>query len=100
MRPPGEVRDALLASAMALTTIARSPTLRELLNHSQVGRLAGRRTVDHMRRAGQLAIVRTRVVGYRNRPVAEYCPPAELVDVDGDRCVLRDVLASWSTPIT
>ena len=99
MRPAGEVRTALLAASVALTTATSSPTLHELACHSKVGFLAARRTVDHMRRAGQLAIVRTRIVSYRNRPVAEYCPPARLVEIGVQRCVLRDVFASWSTPI-
>lgn len=99
MRPAGEVRQALLDAAKRLTTPERSPTLRELACHSQVGFMAARRTVDHMRRAGQLAVVRTRKVEYRNRPVAEYAPPAQLEALGVQRCALRDMFATWATPI-
>jgi len=99
MRPAGEVRQALLDAALALTTPDRSPTLLELAAKSQVGFLAARRTVDNMRRAGVLAVVRTRRVEYRNRPVAEYAPRAKLEDLGVQCCALRDMFATWQTPI-
>ena len=99
MRPTGEVRQALFDAALALTTPARSPTLLELAQHSQVGFLAARRTVDNMRRAGVLVVVRTRKVDYRNRPVAEYCTPQRLEALGVQRCALRDAFASWQTPV-
>lgn len=99
MRPAGEVRQALLQAAEDLTTQERSPTLLELAAKSQVGFMAARRTVDNMRRAGALAIVRTRKVDYRNRPVAEYSPPAVLEELGVQRCALRDMFATWATPI-
>ncbi len=99
MRPPGEVRQALFDSALALSTPTSSPTLLELAQHSQVGFLAARRTVDNMRRAGILVVVRTRKVDYRNRPVAEYCTPKRLEAMGVQRCALRDVFATWQTPI-
>lgn len=99
MRPAGEVRQALLDAALTLSTPASSPTLLELAKHSQVGFMAARRTVDNMRRAGVLVVVRTRKVDYRNRPVAEYCPPTRLEAMGVQRCALRDVFATWRTPI-
>lgn len=99
MRPTGEIRQALLNAALALTTPDRSPTLLELAHHSQVGFMAARRTVDNMRRAGQLQIVRTRKVDYRNRPVAEYGVPETLKERGIACCPLREMFASWSTPI-
>ncbi|MBN8749509.1 MAG: hypothetical protein J0I65_18610 [Variovorax sp.] len=100
MRPPGEVRQALLDAALALTTRERSPTLMELACKSQVGFLAARRTVDNMRRAGALVIVRTRAVDYRPRPVAEYSPP-DLVQALGieRQDVRKQMRATWATPI-
>ena len=99
MRPAGDVRQALLDAALALTTPERSPTLLELAEKSQVGFLAARRTVDNMRRAGALVIVRSRVVPYRNRPVAEYSPPELLRELGVRQCPLREVFATWRTPI-
>lgn len=99
MRPPGEVRQALLDAALALTTPERSPTLLELATKSQVGFMAARRTVDNMRRAGVLVVVRTRRVDYRNRPVAEYCPPNRAEALGVERIPLRDMFATWQTPI-
>lgn len=97
MRPAGEVRQALFDAALALTTPDRSPTLLELAHHAQVGYVAARRTVDNMRRAGILVPVRERVVDYRNRPVAEYCPRKRVQQISAASCPFRDVFAGWST---
>lgn len=97
MRPAGEVRQALLDAALALTTPERSPTLVEMATYAQVGFLAARRTVDNMRRAGVLVIVRPRRVSYRNRPVAEYSTSNALKRVGGAPCPFRDVFATWAT---
>src|SRR4051812_21248800 len=99
MRPTGEVRQALAQAAAALTTRESSPTLLELARHSQVGFMAARRTVDNMRRAGDLVVVRTRKVDYRNRPVAEYAAPEQLEELEVQRCALREAFANWATPI-
>lgn len=99
MRPAGEIRQALFDAALALTTPERSPTMLELAHHAQVGYLAARRTVDNMRRAGILVRVRERVVDYRNRPVAEYCPRRRGQQVSSASCPLRDAFASWAMPI-
>lgn len=99
MRAPGEVHDALLKAARKLTTPGKAPTLLELACESQVGFMAARRTVDNMRRSGVLIIVRSRVVDYRNRPVAEYSTPNALATVGDKACPLREVFASWRTPI-
>lgn len=76
MRPAGEIRQALRAAALALAEPARSPTMFELAATAQVGFASARRTIDNMRRAGELTIVRERRVDYRNRPVAEYAVAA------------------------
>lgn len=99
MRPAGEVRQALLDAVVALTTPDRSPTMLELAYESQVGFRAARVTVDNMRRAGVLVIVRSRIVDYRNKPVAEYSTPNALKRVGGQACPLRQVFADWRTPI-
>ncbi len=75
-RPAGEVRRALLQAAVALSMGDKAPTLRELARKARVGQSAARVAVSNMRRAGSLVIVRKRHVKYRNRPVAEYAPPA------------------------
>ncbi len=99
MRPAGDIRLALLKAADELSTPERSPTMLELAMHAQVGFLAARKTVENMRRAGVLRIVRTRRVEYRNRPVAEYCTPARLASLGVKPLALREIMAAWSTPI-
>jgi len=74
MRPAGEVHQALLQACAALATAQRGATLRELAAQACVGRAVAGATVKNMRRAGVLAVPRTRIVTYRNRPVAEYVP--------------------------
>lgn len=96
MRPTGEVRQALLQAAVALTTAERAPTLRELAAHAQVGQGAARYTVQHMHRSGALEIVRTRRVSYRNRPVAEYAPAARQEAANGGRFQLDAVMRGWA----
>jgi hypothetical protein len=99
MRPVGEVRQALFDSAVALTTPERSPTMLELAAHAKVGFKAARQTVDNMKRARILVVVRLRAVDYRNRPVAEYCPPDRLQALGVKPVTLREIGALWSTPI-
>lgn len=94
MRPPGEVRQALLASCRALATPDRGPTLRELAAHAQVGHAVARRTIENMTRHGALHKARERVVEYRNRPVAEYVPP----DLAHEEPVYFDLAAVWAAP--
>lgn len=94
MRPPGEARLALLRAAVELTTVARSPTLRELTAYSRVGSGAALCTVKHMVKAKLLVIVRDRKVPYRNRPVAEYAPAPE-AEPDESADALCAVFKSW-----
>lgn len=95
MRPAGEVRQALLQACAALARPDQGATLRELAARACVGLKAAERTVDHMRRAGQVHIVRTRRVPYRNRPVAEYAPAAPLVPAQAPAQVLACALTAW-----
>ena len=76
MRPAGEVRRALLQAAADLAVPGQGATLRELVVQAQVGAPAARSMVRDLVRCGALRIVRHRRVDYRNRPVAEYAPPA------------------------
>jgi len=80
MRPAGEVRQALFTAACTFHDEGRTATLRELAHQSQVGLGDARRCVDNMKRAGALEIVGTRRVDYRNRPVSEYAPAAQVAD--------------------
>lgn len=96
MRPAGDSRLALLKAAADLTTATRSPTMRELVTRSCVGREAARKTVDNMKRAGLLVIVRTRRVEYRNRPVAEYAPKEGLHIPESTAAEWHAVFANWS----
>lgn len=74
MRPAGEVRQAVLQAVHELATPDRGGTLKEIMQRACVSYDACRRTIDNMVRAQALRIPRTRVVDYRNRPVAEYEP--------------------------
>lgn len=99
MRPAGEVRQALLDAALALTTPERSPTQLELAVHAQVGFKAARFAVQNMVRSRALVIVRPRTVPYRNRPVAEYAPPEKLQQLHVPECPLRQVFTTWATNV-
>lgn len=93
MRPATDARLALLKAAVELTTVARSPTLRELAAKACVGQLAAMNTVKNMKRAGLLVTVRERRVDYRNRPVAEYAPCEAIPETEA--ADLGRVLAGW-----
>lgn len=96
MRPAGEVRQALLQAAEALAQPGRGPTLQELAAKACVGLVTARRTVDNMRRAGQLTkLPAGRRVAYRNRPVAEYAPAQPVAQGEGF-VDLGDVLRVWA----
>lgn len=95
MRGPSEVRQALLKAAADLTTPERSPTLRELAAKAGVGQATARHVVNHMKRCGQLDIVREREVDYRNRPVSEYAPALPKVEAGQLGADLGNVLAGW-----
>lgn len=71
---PDDVRRALLHAAMELNVVDRSPTLREIVRHANVGSVSGRNAVKNMRRAGLLVVTGERRVSYRSKPVAEYAP--------------------------
>lgn len=98
-RPVGEVRMALLRAARELATAESAPTLFELACQSQVGFMAARRTVDNLRRAGRLVVVRSRKVDYRNRPVAEYARPEDLQRLGVAPAPIRSIFPDWRTPI-
>lgn len=96
MRPPGEVRLALLRAVGELATPERGPTLREVAEHAGVGRQAATHTIGNLRRYGVVVVARTRRVPYRNRPVAEYALP-----VPGDDPAVQGVralMAAWAGP--
>lgn len=97
-RPAGEVRQALLQACEQLVTPERAPTVRELAQAACVGLDVARRTLDNMRRAGQVAIARHRRVSYRNRPVAEWAPGVAWAGGIGHGAgsgALAAVLQSW-----
>lgn len=99
MRPAGEIRQALLDAALALTTPERAPTQLELATHAQVGFKAARWAVQNMVRSRALVIVRMRKVEYRARPVAEYCPAKRLRQAGVPASELPRVFAAWATSI-
>jgi len=95
MRPANDTRQAILKAAVELTTVARSPTLRELAARACVGQDAARRTVDNMKRAGWLIKIRERRVDYRNRPVAEYAPKEGVEVSEATAADWRAVFGAW-----
>lgn len=94
MRPAGEIRTLLLETVRELSLPERSPTLAELSARTQVGEQAARHTLSNLTRSGQLRIVRTRRVAYRNRPVAEYAP-AEVAEGKGYVDLAQVLTAAW-----
>lgn len=78
-RPRGEIADALMDAMDRLATPQRAPTMLELAQAAQVGRLAAERTLSNLVRRGAVKIARRRWVAYRRSPVAEYvrCTPAD-----------------------
>jgi hypothetical protein len=96
MRPAGEVRQALLQAAIDLATHEggelRGATLQEIAHRARVAIGVARRTVDNMRRSGELRSERTREVPYRNRPVAEYVPR----EVDLPAIDVAGVMSAWA----
>lgn len=100
MRPPGEVRQALLRAhgelASTLPADRHGPTLKELANKACVGYSDAMHTLKNLTRAGELEVAGTRRVEYRNRPVAEYARPAWKTGSDGTGFVtLGQMLAAW-----
>lgn len=98
MRPAGEIRQALLGAARQLATPDRGPTLQELAAAARVGYEAAMYTVKNLTRAGELQVVRTRRVEYRNRPVAEYVAPVVESDAVASRPFvdLGSILQTWA----
>ena len=66
--------------------------MRELAYRACVGIDAARDTVRNMVRAGQLHPIRTRVVPYRNKPVAEYVPAIENAPAGFD---FKTLISAW-----
>ncbi len=95
MRKAGDSRLALLKAAADLTTAARSPTMREMAARACVGRDAAKRTVDNMKRAGLVVVVRQRKVDYRNRPVDEYAPKEGVTVPEATAAEWNAVFGSW-----
>lgn len=97
MRPAGDVSLALLKACAELATADRGPTLEELAAHAQVARGAACSTLKNLVRYEHLRIPRTRKVGYRNRPVAEYelVPSPHVRDSDVGIIPLTALLATW-----
>jgi len=77
-RPRGECHLAILQAAHALklerAQSGQGATLRELVQRSQVGYKVARQLVNSLHQRGQLSIVGTQQVEYRNRPVCLYAP--------------------------
>jgi hypothetical protein len=94
MRPAGEIRTLMLQTVRELTLPDQAPTLAELSARTQVGDKTARNTLSNLTRSGQLRIVRTRRVAYRNRPVAEYAP-AEVTEGKGYVDLAQVLTAAW-----
>jgi hypothetical protein len=95
MRPAGEVRAALLHAISSLCTPDRGPTLNELAREAQVGYDAARRTIDNMKRGGDVIVPRTRKVDYRNKPVAEYAPASMRAEAGDGFVDLGQLMGVW-----
>lgn len=96
MRPAGEISQALLQAARELAQDGRGATLAELAAKACVSRHAARVQVSNIKRSGALQIVGERRVAYRNRPVAEYAPADDEIQVMSGAVVLGSYLQSWA----
>ena len=97
MRPRSETATALLRLACKLSAAGRGVTVAELAAGG-FGRDALRTMVPALHRRGQLRIMGTRPVSYRNRPVAVYevvvtAPLA--VEPDDGAAVLCSCMQRW-----
>lgn len=96
MRPAGEIRLALMQACVELLTPERAPTVREIAARACVGYLSAMRTIDNMRRAGHLCVVRKRRVAHCNRKLAEFAPAdAALHAEQHDAAPLVAALRAW-----
>ncbi|MBY0455243.1 MAG: hypothetical protein K2Q11_10245 [Burkholderiaceae bacterium] len=97
MRPSGEVRAALQAACEKLAQPDQGVTMREMAAAACVGVDAARRTVDNMRRAGQIAVVGKRLSTHCDKPVLQYAlvkPCPALAQSDG--CIgLAQTMGVW-----
>ncbi len=96
MRPAGEISQALLQAARELAHQGRGATLVELAEHACVARGHASVCLKNMRRSGRMEIVGERRVAYRNRPVAEYAPADDEIQVMSGAVVLGSYLQSWA----
>lgn len=97
MRPASDVRIALLQAVRHCHGLGQRPTLLELAHQAQVGVEAATHTVKNLRRAGLLQICGTRRVAYRNRPVAEYAPASQPIELTAVQS-LQSTLHCWVKP--
>jgi hypothetical protein len=99
MRPPSEVRTAVLKAVVTLATPERGPTLQEInaavCSEIPVGTDTVRRYLDNIKRSGAVCIARQRRVDYRNRPVAEYAPAGQVSRQQG-WVDLGNCLGAWA----
>ena len=93
MRPPGDVRLALLSSAVELAENSPTFTFHDLARHANVGFSAARRTLRNMADAGELERAGERKVQGVNRPVREYALPKRAQGVAD----YSAVLGCWSS---
>lgn len=75
MRPAGDVSKALLQAVRDLMTPERAPILKELAAHARVSEHVALQTLKNMKRYGRVCKVRTRLVPWCTRPVAEFGLP-------------------------
>lgn len=101
MRPAGEVRLALIQAAQDIVREIGQPgrgaTLAEMYTRAQVGSDCARNLVPKIKKAGDLCIVGTRRVDYRNRPVSEYAPAAAASanEIEQGWVDLGNCMADW-----
>lgn len=99
MRPAGEITQALLQAARDLATSERGATMTELAHHARVSVEVAKDRVKKLASRGHLQQVGERRVEYRNRPVVEYAPAAEVCDNDDQvmtgSTALGNCLQAW-----
>lgn len=96
MRPAGEISLALLQAAREIAQEGRGATMVELASRACVSRDVAMDRVKKLKNRGHLQQVGERRVEYRNRPVAEYAPADDEIQVMSGAVVLGSYLQSWA----
>ena len=95
VRPPGEVRQALLQAATQLNREHDGVTWRDMAETAGVGYLVACRTVKNMERAGVLESIGVDKRAHSRRWMKLYAPRSNFATATTDNTDLGRVARSW-----